>query len=68
MSGELISRESVLKLIEDIKNDPDVPKNYGTLLDILREVRKIPIVHDMDKVVEQIRKYADNVAERRRIC
>ena len=53
MNDDLISRESVLKLIEDIKNDPNVPKNYGTLLDILREVRKIPTVHDMDKVEEQ---------------
>lgn len=63
MEDDLISRESVLKLIEDIKINPDIPKNYGTLMDIMRGVREIPAAFDVDKVVEEIREYADNVAE-----
>ena len=41
--GDLyISRTEVLKLIEDIKCDDSIPKNYGTLLDIMREIRNMP--------------------------
>lgn len=39
-----ISRTEVLKLIEDIKCDDSVPKNYGTLLDIMRQIREMPTV------------------------
>jgi len=37
-----ISRTEVLRLIEDIKCDDSIPKNYGTLLDIMREIRNMP--------------------------
>ena len=37
-----VNLEEVLLLIEDFKNNKNVPKNYGTLLDILREIRKLP--------------------------
>lgn len=39
--NDLIRRSDVLRLIEDIKINPEIPKNYGTLLDILRQVREI---------------------------
>lgn len=58
MSNDLISRELVLKLVEDIKMNPEIPKNYGTLLDIMREIRKIPAAYDVDKVVERLEEYA----------
>ena len=41
---DLIRRADVVKLIEGIKCNPDIPKNYGTLLDILRRVRDIPTI------------------------
>lgn len=52
MESDLIKRESVLKLIEDIKCNPDLPKNYGTLLDIMREVRAIPAVYDSENIIK----------------
>ena len=54
MQGDLISRTEVLKLIEDIKCNRDVPKNYGTLLDIMRKIRKLPTAYSVEKVVEQV--------------
>lgn len=41
-NDEYISRTEVLKLIEDIKCNDDIPKNYGTLLDIMQLIRKLP--------------------------
>lgn len=52
MESDLIKRESVLKLIEDIKCNPDLPKNYGTLLDIMKEVRGIPAVYDSENIIK----------------
>ena len=52
--NDLISRKAVLKLIEDIKVDKDIPKNYGTLLDIMSVIRNMPTAYDVDKVVEQL--------------
>lgn len=37
-----ISRTKVLQFIEDIKCDDKIPKNYGTLLGIMRYIRKMP--------------------------
>ena len=54
MENDLIKRVDVLKLIEDIKMNPEIPKNYATLLDIMRKVREIPATYDMNKVVEQL--------------
>ena len=53
--SDLISRKAVLKLIEDIKVDKDIPKNYGTLLDIMSVIRNMPTAYDVDKVVEQLK-------------
>lgn len=55
MSNEYIKKEDVLKFIEDIKCNKDVPKNYGTLLDIMRYIRKMP-TYDVDKVIEKLKK------------
>lgn len=50
--SDLISRKAVLKLIEDIKVDKDIPKNYGTLLDIMSVIRNMPTAYDVDKDME----------------
>lgn len=41
---ELIRKTDVLSLIENIKCDDSIPKNYGTLLDIMRFIRVMPPV------------------------
>lgn len=41
--------EDVLKLIEDIKCDDGIPKNYGTLLDIMRKIRALPAADILEK-------------------
>ena len=43
-----ISKTEVLKLIEEIKCKDDIPKNYGTLLDIMRMIRNMPTVDNTD--------------------
>jgi len=53
--SDLISRKAVLKLIEDIKVDKDIPKNYGTLLDIMSVIRNMPTAYDVDKIVEELK-------------
>lgn len=69
MENDLISRVAVLKLIEDIKCNPEVPKNYGTLLDIMRAVRKIPVSYDVDKVVERMNDLTEPTEEyRHKFC
>lgn len=68
MSDEYIKKEDVLKFIEDIKCNKDVPKNYGTLLDIMRYIRKMP-TYDVDKVVEEIEDTITSTAEyRHKFC
>ncbi len=59
MENDLIRRVSVLKLIEDIKMNPEIPKNYGTLLDIMREVRKIPAIPDLENIIHQLENCKD---------
>lgn len=39
---ELVERDEVLLIIEEIKLNKDIPKNYGTLLDIMRKIRQLP--------------------------
>lgn len=39
--GPVVSIESVLKIIEDIKDDESIPKNYGTLVDIMTRIRQL---------------------------
>lgn len=49
--AEYIGKEEVLKIVYDIKENKEIPKNYGTLLDIIRLVRNIPTAD----VVEVVR-------------
>lgn len=69
VENDLIRRGDVLKIIEDIKCDSNVPKNYGTLLDIMRMVRNLPKAYDVEDVVEgvtelsQISKFISNGSE-----
>lgn len=63
--NDLISRGAVLKLIEDIKENPDTPKNYGTLLDIMREVRSIPAAYGTEKIIEYLKKYEKQPSPKR---
>ena len=55
--SDLISRQAVIKIIEGIKSDGNIPKNYGTLLDIARAIRSIPTAFDVDKVAIEISDY-----------
>lgn len=55
MSDDLISRKEALQIIYDIKDNPDIPKNYGTLLDIIRQIRGLPSAFDKEKVIEKIK-------------
>lgn len=47
--NDLIRRRDVLKLIEDIKCDDGIHKNYGTLLDIMRKIRALPAADALEK-------------------
>lgn len=38
---EYIKKEDVLEILYDIKENKDIPKNYGTLLAIIRLVRNL---------------------------
>lgn len=54
MSDDLISREEVLKLLYEIKDNNSIPKNYGTILDIINGIRKMPMAFDKEKVINEI--------------
>ena len=40
--AEYIEREAIQKIVYDIKENKEIPKNYGTLLDIIRLIRNLP--------------------------
>ena len=44
----------VLKHLYEIKDDSCIPKNYGTILDIIRNVRSIPTAFDKEKVKQEL--------------
>lgn len=50
---ELIAKEDVLKLLYDIKENPDIPKNYGTIMDLIFQVRAIPVQLDVDHAAKK---------------
>lgn len=54
MSDDLISREDVLKLLYEIKDDNSIPKNYGTILDIINRVRELPASAGDEKYENEI--------------
>lgn len=39
---DVIPKRKVLELLYNIKDSEDIPKNYGTILDIIRQVRELP--------------------------
>lgn len=49
---DVIRRDDVLELLYEIKDDDSAPKNYGTILDLIRRVREIPVVFDKEKLNE----------------
>lgn len=57
MNNDLISRTAVLQILYDVKDDDDTPKNYGTLLDIIRQIRELPVAFDKEKVIEELENY-----------
>lgn len=63
MCEDLINRDVVLELLYRIKDDDSIPKNYGTILDIIRKVRNISAVsinQDFVKWIEENKEYAAN--------
>lgn len=47
---QLIEVEAAILIIEEIQQNKDIPKNYGTLLDIKRRIRQLPTI-DAEPVV-----------------
>lgn len=43
-TNKYINKTEILKFIENIKCDDNIPKNYGTLLDIMRYIRNMPCI------------------------
>lgn len=64
IAEEYIKKEDVLKIIYDIKENKDVPKNYGTLLDIIQRIRNLPPeyairlaeIKAVEEIVEMLKK------------
>lgn len=56
MENELVRKGDIIKLIEDIKCDNSIPKNYGTLLDIINHITVMPAAYSVDNVVEALSK------------
>lgn len=54
---DLVSREDVLLFIQDIKCNKDIPKNYGTLLDIMRYIRQLPTAAVSDADMEELQEF-----------
>ena len=56
MENDLIRKGDVIKLIEDIKNDSSIPKNYITLLYIINLITVMPAAYSVDNVIEGLSK------------
>ena len=73
---QLIEVEAAILIIEEIQQNKDIPKNYGTLLDIKRRIRRLstidaePVVHahwelidnDIDTFVYRCSNCKDTIA------
>lgn len=64
MSTELVKKDDILELLYEIKDNPDTPKNYGTLLDIISKVRGIPAVINSDDARKKIHKKYHETCDR----
>ena len=56
MENELVRKGYVIKLIEDIKNDSSIPKNYATLLYIVNLITVMSESYSVENVIEALRK------------
>ena len=54
MKGDLIERDDVLDILYEIKDNNGVPKNYGTILDIIRKLRDIPTKINVDETCQKV--------------
>lgn len=64
MSDDLISRRSILNKINEWSNKLSCENGKQfTLAEFEYIVANEPTAYDVDKVVEEIREYADNIAE-----
>lgn len=62
IENDLIRKGDVIKLIEDIKNDSNISKNYVTLLYIINLITVMPAAYSVENVVEVLSKdIEDNV-------
>ncbi|MBM6685454.1 hypothetical protein H9X90_05480 [Faecalicatena contorta] len=62
MGDRLISQESVLEILYEIKDNDAIPKNYGTILDVIRKVRDLPVVsinQDFESWIENRKEEAE---------
>lgn len=67
--AEYIEREAVLKIIYDIKENKEIPKNYGTVLDIIRLIRNHPTADVVPKskydvAINTLRAHGINIEEK----
>lgn len=54
MKGDLIERDDILKILYEIKDNDEIPKNYGTILDIIRRVRVIPAKINVNEICQKV--------------
>lgn len=60
---DLICRDAVLELLYEIKDDNTIPKNYETILDIIRKIREISAVSIKEDFVEWVKQKEKSAKE-----
>lgn len=60
---DLICRDAVLELLYEIKDDNTIPKNYGTILDIIRKIREVSAVSIKEDFVEWVKQREKSAKE-----
>lgn len=63
MNSEMIKKKEVLDLLYKIKDNDMIPKNYGTILDIIRNIRDISafsIQEDFEAWIQTNKELASN--------
>lgn len=69
MGGDLISRSALLEVFQKDKEflqkglSKDSEYAYMSAYSVMEKIKSIPTACDVDRVVEEIREYADSVAE-----
>ena len=59
IENDLIRKGDVIRLIEDIKNDSSISKNYVTLLYIINLITVMPAAYSIENVIEILSKDID---------